>query len=92
MIEYAAYKSLAEQTDFPPALRLKVVTAGLLGQLEEGREYLARLLTVNPDATVAKLKAFYEPLLRVNPHRLEPYLKGLRLCGLPEGEVPPNNY
>jgi TolB-like protein/tetratricopeptide (TPR) repeat protein len=81
----AADKSLAEHTNFPPALRLKVVTSGLLGRIEEGHECVARLLTVNPDATVAKLKAFYEPLLRINPHRLEPYLKGLRLCGLPEG-------
>jgi tetratricopeptide (TPR) repeat protein len=87
----AADKSLAEHTNFPPALRLKVVTAGLLGRVEEGREHVRRLLAVNPDATVAKLKAFYEPLLRVNPHRLEPYLEGLRLCGLPEGEVAPSN-
>ena len=81
----AADKSLAEHANFPPALRLKVVTSGLLGRVEEGRECVTRLLAVNPDATVTKLKAFYEPLLRINPHRLEPYLKGLRLCGLPEG-------
>jgi adenylate cyclase len=81
----AADMSLAERTNFPPALRLKVVTSGLLGRIEEGREWVARLLAVNPDASVAKLKMFYEPLLRINPHRLETYLKGLRLCGLPEG-------
>lgn len=87
----AAEESLAEHANFPPALRLKVVTSGLLGRLEEGRECVARLLDVNPDATVAKLKAFYEPLLRINPDRIEPYLKGLRLCGLPEGEAPGSN-
>ena len=87
----AADKSLAEHANFPPALRLKVVTSGLLGRLEEGRACVARLLDVNPDATVAKLQAFYEPLLRINPDRLEPYLKGLRLCGLPEGEAPRSN-
>jgi TolB-like protein len=81
----AADESLAQRTNFPPALRLKVVTSGLLGRVEEGREWVARLLTVNPDASVAKLKAFYEPLLRTDPRRLETYLKGLRLCGLPEG-------
>jgi TolB-like protein len=81
----AADKSLAEHTNFPPALRLKVATSGLLGRIEEGHEWVARLLAVNPDASVAKLKAFYKPLLRINPQRLETYLKGLRLCGLPEG-------
>ena len=81
----AADRSLAQHTNFPPALRLKVVTSGLLGRIGEGGDWVARLLAVNPDASVAKLKAFYEPLLRTDPRRLETYLKGLRLCGLPEG-------
>ena len=81
----AADRSLAHHTNFPPALRLKVVTSGLLGRIGEGGDWVARLLAVNPDASVAKLKAFYEPLLRTDPRRLETYLKGLRLCGLPEG-------
>jgi TolB-like protein/DNA-binding CsgD family transcriptional regulator len=82
----AADRSLAEHPNLPPALRLKVVTSGLLGRIEEGHEWVARLRAVNPDATVAGLKAFYEPLLRINPSRLEIYLKGLRLSGLPEGK------
>jgi TolB-like protein/tetratricopeptide (TPR) repeat protein len=81
----AADKSLGEHVNFPPALRLKVAISGLLGRIEEGHQWVARLLAVNPDASVAKLKVFYEPLLRINPKRLETYLKGLRLGGLPEG-------
>jgi tetratricopeptide (TPR) repeat protein len=81
----AADKSLGHLTTYPPALRLKIVTCGLLGRIDEGRTYVQRLLTLNPDSTVAKLKAYYDPLLRHNPRGLEYYLKGLRLCGLPEG-------
>ena len=51
----AADRSLAQHTNFPPALRLKVVTSGLLGRIGEGGDWVARLLAVNPDASVVKL-------------------------------------
>ena len=82
----AADKSLGEHANYPPALRLKVATCGLLGRIEEGRDWVERLLAVNPDATVAGLRAYYKSRLRSNPRGLETYLKGLRLCSLPEGE------
>jgi TolB-like protein/DNA-binding CsgD family transcriptional regulator len=81
----AADKSLGERADYPPALRVKIASCGLLGRIEEGRDCVERLLRLNPDATVAGLRAYYELRLRRNPRGLETYLKGLRLCGLPEG-------
>jgi tetratricopeptide (TPR) repeat protein len=81
----AADKSLGERADYPPALRVKIASCGLLGRLEEGRDCVERLLRLNPDATVTGLRAYYELRLRRNPRGLETYLKGLRLCGLPEG-------
>jgi adenylate cyclase len=82
----AADRALSERVDFPSALRTKIASCGLLGRIEEGRECAERLLRVNPNATMATLKAYYEPMTRLHPRSLETYLKGLRLCGLPEGE------
>jgi TolB-like protein/DNA-binding CsgD family transcriptional regulator len=83
----AADKSLGEHAGYPPALRVKIASCGLLGRIDEGRDCVARLLRINPDATVAGLRVYYERRLRRNPHGLETYLKGLRLSGLPEGET-----
>ena len=80
----AASKSLEALTNFPPALRLKVVICGLLGRIDEGRACLHRLLAVNPETTVAGLKAYYDPVLRDNQNALDNYLRGLRLSGVPE--------
>jgi len=86
----AADRSLNELPDFPPALRLKAAICGLLGRIEEGREYVRRLLAVNPQATLSALRTYYEPaLLRHNPRGLENYLEGLRVCGLPGGGTEP---
>jgi TolB-like protein/DNA-binding CsgD family transcriptional regulator len=82
----AADRSLAERADYPPPLRYKIACCGLLGRIEEGRANVERLLRVYPQATVAEQRAFYGPMLRRNRDRIEEYLKGLRLSGLPEGE------
>ena len=81
----AADKALAQLPNFPPALRLRIVTSGLLGRLDEGRACVERLLAVNPDASVASMRAYWEPVWRRNPGALKSYLEGLRASGLPEG-------
>ena len=83
----AADKSLADKESFPPALRLKIAACGLLGQVEDGREYVGRLLAVNPGATIVGVREYFGPLLRRHPRGFETYFNGLRLCGFPEGEV-----
>lgn len=82
----AADRSLTEQANFPPALRLKAATCGLLGRVSECRHYVERLLAASPDATVSRLRAFYGPQFKHNPQVLAKYLEGLRLAGLPGGE------
>lgn len=77
-------RTLAELPTYPSGLRMKIATCGLLGRGVEGREYVDRLLSVNPDASVSTLRVFWEPLLRRNPGALDAYLRGLRLAGLPE--------
>jgi TolB-like protein/DNA-binding CsgD family transcriptional regulator/Tfp pilus assembly protein PilF len=82
----AADQSLNEQADFPPALRLKAATCGLLGRAAEGRHYVERLLAVSPDATVTAVKDFYDRQFKSNQQILEKYLEGLRVAGLPAGK------
>jgi hypothetical protein len=76
-------KTLQEQPDYPPALRMKAATCGLLGRLEEGRVWVERLLAVNPDTTVSSMRLYYGVFMK-KPGCLEAFLDGLRKAGLPE--------
>jgi tetratricopeptide (TPR) repeat protein len=80
----AANRTLRELPTYPPGLRMKVATCGLLDRSEEGRHSVRQLLAINPDASVSSLRAFWQPLLRRTPDALERYLRGLQLAGLPE--------
>jgi tetratricopeptide (TPR) repeat protein len=75
---------LKTQPKFPPALRMQIATYGILGRAIEGRACVERLRAVNPGASVATLRAFFEAPLRGNPSALEIFVKGLRLSGMPE--------
>jgi tetratricopeptide (TPR) repeat protein len=75
---------LKKQPNFPPALRMQIATYGLLGRTAEGHACVERLLAVNPGATVATQRSFFEVVLCRNPAALEDLLKGMRLSGLPE--------
>jgi len=78
----AADRSLNEQANFPPALRLKAATCGLLGRVAEGRQYVERLRCISPDSTVSTVKELYDRQFKRNPQILETYLKGLGVAGL----------
>ncbi|HSK30711.1 MAG TPA: CadC-family transcriptional regulator, partial [Candidatus Limnocylindria bacterium] len=82
--ESAADRSVAGQAGSPPALRIKIAACGVLGRVKEGRRCVAQLLAITPEATVASLKAHYEPFLRRVPGRFEDFLQGLHRSGLPE--------
>jgi adenylate cyclase len=73
---------LQGEPEFPPALRFRAASCGLLGRLEEGQAWVARLLTVNPDATVSSMRRYYGMMMQ--PECLEAFLDGLRKVGLPE--------
>jgi adenylate cyclase len=76
-------KVLQEQRDFPPALRFKAATCGLLGWLDEGQAWVDRLLAVNPDTTVSSMRMYYGIMMK-KPGSLDAFLDGLRKAGLPE--------
>jgi TolB-like protein/Tfp pilus assembly protein PilF len=76
-------KTLSENPTYPPGLRMKIAACGLLRRQDEARDAVRRLLQVNPSASVAMLRAFWEPLLCRSPGALDRYLEGLQLAGLP---------
>jgi TolB-like protein/class 3 adenylate cyclase len=76
-------KTLHEHPEFPPALRMKAATCGLLGQLDEGRAWVERLLAGHPHTTVSSIRLHYGIFMK-KPGCLEAILDGLRKAGLPE--------
>jgi hypothetical protein len=63
-------------------MRVKVAALAHLGQLDEARAELSRMLAIDPKLTIAGFlgSAHYQA-----PEVLELYVTGLRLAGLPEG-------
>jgi adenylate cyclase len=65
------------------AIRGRVALCGYLGRSEEAREWIARLLAVNPVHTIAWYKEFGARFL--SPGTLAIWVEGFRRAGLPEG-------
>jgi adenylate cyclase len=80
----AADKTLQARPTYPPGLRLKVATCGLLGRAAEGRQYVQRLLGVHQECSIAWIEDFWGPLMQRTPGALAKYVEGSRLVGLPE--------
>lgn len=80
----ATDRTLVERPTYPPALRIKVVIAGLRGRAEDARPYLQRLLAVQPDFTVDWMRAFFEPVRTYFPDVVARYLEGARRGGATE--------
>jgi TolB-like protein/DNA-binding SARP family transcriptional activator len=79
----ATDKALHAQAGYPPALRMGAALCGLLGRVANGSAFVKRLLAVNPDATVSRLREYYRVPMCRNPAALETYLDGLQRSGLP---------
>jgi len=73
-----ADRSLAAQPDYRPAMRIKVISYAYLDRIDEARDWLGRLLELDPALTISRLKAS-------TPYYPPGYLEGLRKAGLPEG-------
>ena len=78
-------EAVSERPTYPPSLRLKTATCALLGRPEEARVWLQRLLTVNPNETVASVRGYLVPHWQFKQQALDSLLEGLRLAGLPDG-------
>jgi adenylate cyclase len=74
-------KALRERPSYGPVLRGKAAICGVTGKIEEGREWVKRLLAAAPYATISSV----ELLLQMRtPDFVATYLDGLRKVGLPE--------
>jgi adenylate cyclase len=77
-----AGRALRDASKHAPVLRIKAAICGLLGRIDEGREWVARLLALDPQMTLSRMRILYHK--RMQGPRLEAYLDGLRKAGLPE--------
>jgi tetratricopeptide (TPR) repeat protein len=76
-----ADRSLAAQPDYRGALRVKAICCAYLGRMEEARDWLRRMLDLEPGLTIAGFRASAPPL---PPELLARHVEGLRKAGLPE--------
>jgi tetratricopeptide (TPR) repeat protein len=76
-------KTLHQRPDHPPALEMKVATCSLLERQGEARVWVERLLAVNPDITVSRMRLLYGVFMK-KPGCIDAFLDGLRKAGLPE--------
>jgi adenylate cyclase len=75
-------QSLHDQERFVPAIRYRAALCGHLGRIEEGREWLRRLMAVRPGLTITKYMreaSVYQP-----PEIRAIFADGFRRAGLPE--------
>jgi adenylate cyclase len=77
-----ADRCLHEQPRTTVALRIRVASCAHLGRLPEARQWLARLLEVDPGLTISWVKAYATMFLP--PETLAVYVEDLRKAGLPE--------
>jgi TolB-like protein/class 3 adenylate cyclase len=79
-------QALREMPMFAPALQYQAASLSRLGQHDEARNVVRRLLAVTPDATLARVRlrsTFYAETEAANFRDV--MLDGLRQAGLPEG-------
>ena len=76
-----ASRSLAVNTRFDPTYWMLVAANAHLGRMDEARRHLAELRRLEPEVTVASIRAGQ---CAKDPGRIEPILAGLRLAGMPE--------
>src|SRR5260370_30207298 len=53
-----ADQSLATQPDYRPALRVKVAALVQLGRIDKARDWLKRLIEVQPGLTITRIEAY----------------------------------
>ena len=82
--DIAADKALAQRPGYPGTLRLKIATAGLLGQVEAAHKAARRLAMVNRDPTLAYVRKYWE-LWPNTQDAVAKMLNGWRRAGMPEG-------
>jgi len=76
-------RGLFDRPNHHPSICGRVALCGYLGRTDEAREWIGRLLAINPAHMVAWFKTFGGRFL--SPGTLVVWVEGLRRAGLPEG-------
>jgi len=76
-------RALLAAPNYMPGMRLKAALCGLLGQAEEGRKWVSRIVEVNPDTSLDTLQAHLTRSIH-KTECLNTLIEGLRKAGLPE--------
>jgi adenylate cyclase len=75
-----ADRALREMSRSTLSIRTKMVSCAHLGRIDEAREWLGRLLDIQPASTIGAWKA----VTFLPPEIVAKYVEGLRKAGLPE--------
>jgi adenylate cyclase len=75
-------QSLHDLPEHHPAIRGKVALCGYLGRVDEGPDWIRRLLKANPAMTIAGFKTFAAKFMV--PGTIAIWEEGFRKAGLPE--------
>ncbi len=81
----ATDKALEQTPSYPGSLRMQVALAGLSGRLEKAHEAARRLLKVNPDASIANMRSYCQPMISHTPDAVAALIDGWRRAGMPSG-------
>ena len=77
-----ADRTLHQVPHYTAGIRIKIALCACLGLIDEARQWLPRLLELQPGLTVAEMNAYAAKFLAPEP--LGIYIEGLRKAGLPE--------
>jgi adenylate cyclase len=74
--------SLRDLPRYSPSVRIRCVSCAHLGRIQEARDWLKRVLELQPGLTIARFKVFGAKHLP--PEILTAFVEGFRKAGLPE--------
>jgi hypothetical protein len=77
-----AARSLRDQPDYLPPIRILAASNALAGRLDEAQKAVARLRQLDPSLRISNLEGVLPPLRRAEDRAR--YVDGLRKAGLPE--------
>ena len=77
-----AARSLRNQQDYLPPIRILAASNALAGRLQEAQKAIARLRQLDPSLRISRLEDVLPPLRRAEDRAR--YVEGLRKAGLPE--------
>ena len=76
--------ALKEAPNYPGSLRLRIAVAGLSGRINVAQAAAQRLLKVNPGASIAGVRDYWQPMMAHTPDAIAAQIDGWRRAGMQE--------